>query len=278
MGRRTNLMDDLMEIGSRLPWGAAVTLAAVVFVTLHILAGTVPAAPHSPNGLGQFAGRQFLVTIASIFQYVIPFALLIGAITSFLRRRRNFKLLADASNDPVRSINSLSWQDFERLVGAGFERQGFAVAHTGGGGADGGVDLTLTKGREVALVQCKQWRAQKVGVTIVRELYGVMAAKRAARGIVVTAGEFTPDARDFAAGRNIELLNGSALAAILQATRRPDVVTSPPSSPSCPKCGSIMIARVARRGPTAGESFWGCNSYPKCRATLPIEERRAMTS
>lgn len=278
MGRRSKLMDDLMDIGSRLPWGVAVALAGVVFVTLHIFVGTVPATPHSANGLGPFASRQFLVTIARFFQYAIPFSLLIGAITSFLRRRQNFKLLADASDDPARSINLLSWQDFERLVGAGFERQSFAVARTGRGGADEGVDLILTKGREVALVQCKQWRAQKVGVTIVRELYGVMAAKRAARGIVVTAGEFTPDAREFAAGRNIELLSGSALAAILQATRPTDGVNSTPASPACPKCGSIMIARVARKGPTTGESFWGCNSYPKCRATLPIEGPRAMTS
>jgi restriction system protein len=50
------------------------------------------------------------------------------------------------------------------------------VAEIGGGGADGGVDLVLTKpgksGGEKFLVQCKQWRAYKVGVDVVRELYG----------------------------------------------------------------------------------------------------------
>jgi Restriction endonuclease len=49
-------------------------------------------------------------------------------------------------------------------------------------------------GAERFLVQCAQWRAFKVGVDVVRELYGVMAAKGAAGGFVVTSGKFTDDA------------------------------------------------------------------------------------
>lgn len=49
-----------------------------------------------------------------------------------------------------------------------------------GGGADGGVDLVLTRtgknGGEKFLVQCKRWRAFKVGAEVVRELYALMAA------------------------------------------------------------------------------------------------------
>ena len=40
----------------------------------------------------------------------------------------------------------------------------------------------LRKDREKFLVQCKQWKAFKVGVTVVRELYGVMAAHGAEIG------------------------------------------------------------------------------------------------
>ncbi len=58
-------------------------------------------------------------------------------------------------------------------------------------------------------MQCKQWRAQQVPVIIVRELYWVMAAQRAACGYVVTSGRFTQDAISFAEGRNIELIDGS---------------------------------------------------------------------
>jgi restriction system protein len=68
--------------------------------------------------------------IASFLQYILPLALLVGAVASFARRRRNGILLADSVADPAGSANTLSWQDFERLIGVSYERQGFAVTHT----------------------------------------------------------------------------------------------------------------------------------------------------
>lgn len=38
--------------------------------------------------------------------------------------------------------------------------------------------------------------------------------------------------------------------------------------PTCPRCGSQMTLRVAKRGKQAGNPFWGCTRYPQCRATL----------
>jgi hypothetical protein len=49
-------------------------------------------------------------------------------------------------------------------------------------------------------------RGEKVSVNIVRELYGVMKAKNAARGVVVTYGSFTQDASDFAKDKPIDLV------------------------------------------------------------------------
>lgn len=40
-------------------------------------------------------------------------------------------------------------------------------------------------------------------------------------------------------------------------------------SPVCPRCGSAMVIRTARRGRSAGARFWGCSAYPGCRATRP---------
>lgn len=34
---------------------------------------------------------------------------------------------------------------------------------------------------------------------------------------------------------------------------------------SCPRCGNALVLRTAKRGDNAGESFYGCSSYPKCR-------------
>lgn len=42
----------------------------------------------------------------------------------------------------------------------------------------------------------------------------------------------------------------------------------PNASINCPKCGSPMELRTAKKGERAGEQFWGCSAYPKCRTIL----------
>ena len=52
--------------------------------------------------------------------------------------------------------------------------------------------------------------------------------------------------------------------------------TQPTSAPAqshavtCPRCGSPMVRRTARRGARAGKTFWGCSRYPTCTGTRPI--------
>tara|TARA_Y100000588_G_C14175116_1_gene890986 strand:+ start:577 stop:1347 length:771 start_codon:yes stop_codon:yes gene_type:complete len=38
----------------------------------------------------------------------------------------------------------------------------------------------------------------------------------------------------------------------------------------CPKCGSRMILRKAKRGVNSGKEFWGCSNFPKCRVVQNI--------
>jgi restriction system protein len=150
------------------------------------------------------------------------------------------------------------------------------------------VDLVMSRGSDRYFVQCKQWKARQVGVATVRELYGVMAAKGAAGGYVVTSGAFTDEARRFADGREIELIEGDRLAKLIaEQSASSERSVSPRSSPlpahgtrgpvdavsevpSCPQCGSIMVLRTARKGDNAGKSFWGCSTFPKCRETRPV--------
>ena len=76
--------------------------------------------------------------------------------------------------------------------------------------------MVLRKDSEKYFVQCKHWRAQQVGVPIVRELYGAMAAHGATGGFVVTSGRFTKPALDFAKGLNLTLIDGPHLHAMIQ--------------------------------------------------------------
>lgn len=38
----------------------------------------------------------------------------------------------------------------------------------------------------------------------------------------------------------------------------------------CPKCGSGMVLRKAKQGANAGNQFWGCSAFPKCRVVQNV--------
>lgn len=44
----------------------------------------------------------------------------------------------------------------------------------------------------------------------------------------------------------------------------------PAAERKCPKCGSSMVLRTSRRGAGAGNQFWGCSTYPKCRVVQKV--------
>ncbi|WP_407935475.1 topoisomerase DNA-binding C4 zinc finger domain-containing protein [Fodinibius sp. Rm-B-1B1-1] len=42
------------------------------------------------------------------------------------------------------------------------------------------------------------------------------------------------------------------------------------STTVCPKCGSKLVERTAKKGPNAGTKFLRYRNYPKCRLTKDI--------
>ena len=39
----------------------------------------------------------------------------------------------------------------------------------------------------------------------------------------------------------------------------------------CPKCGSKLVLRTARKGANSGNQFYGCSAFPKCRFIKNVE-------
>jgi restriction system protein len=277
MAKRQGVFDDLMDIGSKLPWRVVVLSAGVAFIVLHVIAfETAPLATGTTlAGLGQVVQRQLIHQFAAIFQYLLPTGLLIGATVAFFRRSHSRALLTKVQASPT-ALASMNWRDFERMIGEVFRQRGFTVTGFGGNGPDGGVDLGLMSNGERFFVQCKHWKKQQVGVTVVRELNGVIAAQGAQGGYVVTGGQFTREAHEFAGSCKIELIDGSFLADFIGsvAASKPapvaTVKTESQSAPSCPRCGARMVKREATRGKFAGQHFWGCQQYPKCTGILKI--------
>ena len=283
MGRKKSSPgEDLMRLVAMLPWWVGVALAVVSYFVLHGLAVPTPPAALLPGQAGAVVVRVMGTALANIGQYLVPVLCLAGAGLSSWRRRHRQTLVANVVQaKSADALDGMSWQEFEMLVGEAFRLQGFSVAEIGGGGADGGVDLVLTRGSEKFLVQCKQWKAYKVGVDVVRELYGVMAAKGATGGFVVTSGSYTKDAKEFADGRNVKLLDGQRLFGLLNQAKEslggkvrapePRATVAPTQSePTCPVCASQMVMRTAKKGANAGSQFWGCSKYPGCRGTRAI--------
>jgi restriction system protein len=282
MSRRSSILDDLFAVGVRLPWPVAIGLALLSFLVLHFTAAhfAVNAHPASMSDLAAVVQRSWITTIATIFQFVVPAVLVTGAAASLVKRGRTRATFDRVSGLETNALAGLSWSEFEAIIGEGFRRQGFSVSGNVQQGPDGGVDLVLTKDSERALVQCKHWSRTSVGVTVLREFYGVMTSKSIRSGYVVTSGRFTHYARAFAASCGIELIDGERLRDWMADTNRgssnvpvqplPRTSVTKPGlpQPACPACGADTILRTARQGKSVGEQFWGCSRFPKCRGTV----------
>lgn len=41
--------------------------------------------------------------------------------------------------------------------------------------------------------------------------------------------------------------------------------SDPTAERQCPKCGNALLVRTIKSGAKAGQQFWGCSGFPKCR-------------
>lgn len=208
--------------------------------------------------------------------FALPFALLtIVALGRLIADRRLFERQVKKA-----SLEALTWGQFERLIGEMYRRQDYSVVETPRR-ADGGIDYMLARGQERWLVQCKHWKSRKVGIRTVRELAGVVAARQATGGIVITSGRFTPPAQAFAGTANIHLVDGELLAReLLTFADEPGLEHLHPAhrgslgdngTPACPECGGDMIKRTARTEADSVKAFWGCARHPDCPGTVAID-------
>jgi restriction system protein len=262
MARRNESILDILMV---LPWWVSVIVSALAYIALAIVLPSMEF--QSPLFKGFQSG---LPNLAPIIALVLLVPAPISAFSSWRKRKQ---LDTQKSIDTIRD---LSWKQFEELVAEGYRRQGYQIIENNRGGADGGVDIRLKKDGALHLIQCKNWKSQKIGVGVVRELYGVMAAENAYTASVVCSGIFTQEAKNFAAGKKIDLVDGLQLKAMISQVQRVQPSntilprTAAPFSLSCPQCGNDLVRRRARKGKNAGNEFYGCSTFPKCRYTRNI--------
>jgi restriction system protein len=124
-----------------------------------------------------------------------------------------------ASTDVLSTLDSrpnlmdLNPSEFESLITNLFEAMGLETKQTQAS-RDGGVDCVAYDRRPVlggkVVIQAKRYK-NTVGVSAVRDLFGTVQNEGASKGILVTTSGYGKAAYDFAAGKPLELLDGSNL-------------------------------------------------------------------
>jgi len=179
---------SLFSILSEQPWWVSLVIAAALFAMAY----------------------QFLPQFAPFF--ALPF---VGVAVYVAWKQFRGRSPADAA-ERLAALREMSWEKFGALIGEAYRRQGYAVEAS----ASGAFDFTLRKGGRITLVQCRRWKANQVGPGPVRELYEAMSGHEAFNGVFISAGEFSANARKFAAGKAITLLSGAALAELVGKTSK----------------------------------------------------------
>jgi ribosomal protein L37AE/L43A len=49
-----------------------------------------------------------------------------------------------------------------------------------------------------------------------------------------------------------------------------EIIHNKENEHNCRKCGSSMVLRVSKKDNNAGNKFWGCSTFPKCRSVVNI--------
>ncbi|MGB0991167.1 MAG: DUF2034 domain-containing protein [Akkermansiaceae bacterium] len=266
MPRKKNEFTDALVAA---PFWISLVIALVGYIFLGSILPHISFENPIIKGIAN-AGIHLAPLVAIFFVFI--------AIVSFFRGLRVKKQFEKQKS--IDSLNQLSWKEFEDITAEYFRRQGYKVEENMRAGADGGVDVWLRKNEEFTIVQCKQWKNKKVPLKDVRELLGAITAESASSGILVTSSTFTSDAIKFAREQNIQLIDGATFTAgigqiqnggqKLYACDSAPTESTEDSAPLCPRCGALMVMRTAKKGPNAGNQFWGCPSFPNCRSTREI--------
>lgn len=215
-----------------------------------------------------------LPAVVSSISLYVAYLFITGSIVKNIQVGMSGKLLRRIRNSEEAKwvLSQMKWDQFEKILQKFFEQKGYKAILTATG-ADGGVDILLEKNARREMVQAKHWKTNRVGVAIVREIFGVVQAEGFHRGFIITSGLFTQEAREFSDKVNgkVILIDGDLLIEIIKGDSNFDKSTNtgihqvPTDSSTCELCGGQMMLRSANK-----KTFWGCDNFPDCRNTKEV--------
>ncbi|HEU6449298.1 MAG TPA: restriction endonuclease [Verrucomicrobiae bacterium] len=136
--------------------------------------------------------------VGGLFAFI---CLLIGLVAIKFQRRQD-EFLHEGID--LAALRKLGRRQFKHQMAQVYRQQGYVVEEVSGRGAE--VDLKLFEYRKTIAVQFRHWNTWRVNVQPVRKLFNAMTEEKAQAAVFITSGDYTPEARRFAAGKPIELI------------------------------------------------------------------------
>jgi restriction system protein len=154
--------------------------------------------------------------IFSVMQFVFPplapfIALPFALVAGYLAWRQMRAGPSVNVEERLKALREMPWENFSLIVSESYRRQGYTIEES----KSAAFDFKLAKKGQITLVQCRRWKVNQVGAGPVRDLVNAIEKHDAFNGVCISAGEFSANARETAAGRPITLLNGAALAQLV---------------------------------------------------------------
>ncbi|WP_020676159.1 DUF2726 domain-containing protein [Geopsychrobacter electrodiphilus] len=100
------------------------------------------------------------------------------------------------------------------------------------------------------------------------ELTDVKQRIAAVTNSTLAESSVTPPTEEFSLGNQIQ---PGVEQSVNDFHMQPDEVSQSPAVLTCPACQSVMVKRQAKKGANAGNWFWACSTFPKCRKVIAIE-------
>jgi restriction system protein len=108
------------------------------------------------------------------------------------------------------SVRDLSWEGYHSLIADIFRRRGHDV-FAGEGPDQDVIDMEMAAGDRKVIVNCQLRGMRHISVAPLEEMALVAERNGAASVLLITDGDFSPEARSYASDHSLVLVDGEAL-------------------------------------------------------------------